>query len=355
MSLSFYALVAVECGVDTLERLRQSVSIDGVIGLAPSAVSDVNAVSGYVDIRDYARQHDLPCYLANSYQLNHESDKQMLAKLDIDVLAVLGWQRLVPNWLIEHCRVGVLGGHGSADGITRGRGRSPQNWALLLNRPTFEVSLFRIDPGVDSGPILATRSFTYDVCDDIAVSYHKVSWLMADMIAELMSDGNLERFVGHPQSEADARYMPQRRPEDGQIDWNRPAPDLCHFVRALTRPYPGAWCSIEGGSRLVVWRAVPFSVPIDVAHEQPGKVLARHADDSLVIRCGGADSSTLLLVQDWEIDGEFARYQIGQGTQLSTVDFTKQMAQIVDRHTQRYPECQITSDVLQAASLCSTS
>ena len=349
MPLRVYALVTVQAGLDTLERVRQKMPVDGVIGLNPSSVTDRDAVSGYVNVADYACVHGIPYYLAESYDLNRDSDREMIAELEIDVLAVLGWQRLVPDWLIEHCRVAVLGGHGSADGITHGRGRSPQNWALLLDRDFFEVSLFRIDSGIDSGPVLASREFSYTVWDDIAASYHKVSWLMADMLVEVLQGGKIERIAGQPQSDTDARYMPQRRPEDGEIDWSRSTRDLFNFIRALSRPYPGAWSSVEGGGRLVVWRAIPFEVPVDATDDNFGMVLARHADDSLVVRCRGTgEGCGLLLIQDWEVQGGIDRSTVVQVTQLVSAQFAEQMSRIITRHKQRYPNLTLSESVLMS-------
>ena len=99
---------------------------------------------------------------------------------------VCGWQRLVPDWLIQQARLGVLGGHGSPDGIAGGRGRSPQNWALLLGCSQFVYALFLITEGVDNGPIISQRTFCYRPYDDIQVSYYRASLAMADMLCEVL-------------------------------------------------------------------------------------------------------------------------------------------------------------------------
>ena len=115
------------------------------------------------------------------------ADKKKLISKEIDILVVAGWQRLIPDWLIDHVEIAVLGGHGSAEGITAGRGRSPQNWALIMGKEHFTISLFRIDSGVDTGPVLLERTFNYSDFDDIQTSYFKTSWLMSDMLVELLS------------------------------------------------------------------------------------------------------------------------------------------------------------------------
>ena len=69
----------------------------------------------------------------------------------------------------------TLGVHGSCDGILKGRGRSPQNWALLMGKTSFDLSIFKISKGVDSGAILATKKVYLDDKDSIFDSYLKCS------------------------------------------------------------------------------------------------------------------------------------------------------------------------------------
>ena len=115
-----------------------------------------------------------------------KDDKNKLLNTNIDILIVAGWQRLIPEWLIQHCKICVIGSHGSPLGITKGRGRSPQNWALIMGMESFEISIFQIDKGIDSGRIFNTKSFKYSAFDDIKTSYYKVCMLISQMLIELI-------------------------------------------------------------------------------------------------------------------------------------------------------------------------
>jgi methionyl-tRNA formyltransferase len=57
-----------------------------------------------------------------------------------------------------------------------------------------------------------------------------------------------------PQDESQATYFGRRRPEDGRIDWFAPAAQTVNLVRAVTRPFPGAF-TLTARGRLYVWRA----------------------------------------------------------------------------------------------------
>ena len=169
--------------VDSL--LENGIEVNGVIGLSDREKSD--SISGFNFLESYCKQRGLNFIEVSSYTLNDEKDKDVIENLDIDCLIVIGWQRLIPSWLIAHTKKLVIGFHGSPLGITKGRGRSPQNWSLILGCEEFYISIFQIDEGTDSGPVISTRKFVYTQYDDIKTSYYKVGLLTAEMITEFFT------------------------------------------------------------------------------------------------------------------------------------------------------------------------
>ena len=230
------------------------------------------------------------------------------------------------------CAIGV---HGSAAGITAGRGRSPQNWALIMGKTVFEVSLFFIDPDVDSGDILNTRSFPLTDHDDIRTSYFKMSRCTADMVVESWHGGDIAAGRAAPQS-GKACYLPQRRPEDGAIDWHRSSRQIHDFVRALTWPYPGAFSRLEEAT-VTVWRGRPFETGGDEGG-RPGEVLAAGRDGALLLATGDG----AYLADEWSVE---APCSIETGVVLDSVSFAEQMAGIVDRHRAKHPDLPLAEDI----------
>jgi methionyl-tRNA formyltransferase len=92
-------------------------------------------------------------------------------------------------------------------------------------------------------------------------------------------DGIAHRTV---QNDDNATYLSLRRPEDGEIDWTKPARELHDFVRAQTRPYPGAFTFLPDGRLLRVWSATVFPRPY---HGIPGLVGPAEGD-GVVVTCG---------------------------------------------------------------------
>lgn len=75
-----------------------------------------------------------------------------------------------------------------------------------------------------------------------------------DELLPLMKE---ERAPRRPQEINRGSYFGGRRPEDGRIDWKWPAGRIYNLIRAVTAPWPGAFCTLPDGSRLMIWWAKP--------------------------------------------------------------------------------------------------
>ncbi len=334
--MNIYILNTLQAGIDTIELIYRDISIAGVIGLSDRNESD--NISGFVYQKDFCEKRGLHFIEVESYTLKRNTEKAKLLDLEIDVLIVSGWQRLIPKWLIEHCRIGALGGHGSHLGITQGRGRSPQNWALLLGHHRFSISIFNITVGVDSGNLVASRWFEYSKHDDIASSQRKVCFLIADMLIEILSDPNFAERKFEKQDESQARYLPQRTAEDGCIDWNRTSADIYNFIRALSKPFPGAETSI-GNTRIKIWKSIPFELDIQRT-ETPGTITHVFQDQVLVIETKDA----WLCVTEWEYVDEH-HFAIRNKMICTSVSFQEQMKNIMVRHQEKYPDRPLATEL----------
>jgi methionyl-tRNA formyltransferase len=327
-------LCTVSTGLDAIAEVRRrGYPIAHLVGLKPHDV-EPDSISGYVDIAGFARSINVPFCYVDTYSLKADKDRDLLKALDFDLVWVAGWQRLIPGWLIQQSRLGVLGGHGSPDGIAGGRGRSPQNWALLLGCSQFDLALFRITEGVDEGPIIAQRTFFYRPEDDIQVSYYRAALAMADMVCEVLSHPiRLEK--GEHQS-TQAFYYPQRKPEDGIADWYQPANVIARHCRALTSPYPGL--RTKGGDVCItITRCQPFDDQID---GPPGEVShCFHSGDFLVNTLDGR-----LLVRGWSSDDP--AWHPCPKLKFESVPLHQQLHTIIARHTSKHPEQTLAPRIL---------
>ena len=251
-------------------------------------------VSGYCDLRPLAERHGIPVYVPRRYGLDAPEDVAFFRAHRFDLLIQGGWQRLFPAHVLQSLRLGAIGVHGSADFLPKGRGRSPLNWALINGDTRFILQLFLIQAGVDDGPVFDWEMFDITPFDDIRTLYYKNVILTDRMIRRSIPRLLDGRAILRPQAGEPTHY-PKREPKDGAIDWQSMAVGEIHdLVRALTRPYPGAFGLIDGRSHRI-WRAQVFDTRITYPDRDYGAVVERF-DGRLVLNCRGG----LLLVQECE-------------------------------------------------------
>lgn len=332
-----------EGGLDILRLVAPIVPISALIGLGPQAGKDV---SGYYNMAAAAAELGMSYIGCQSYNLKSPADIRQIKALEIDVLVVMGWQRLVPEWLISQCRVGAIGSHGSADGISRGRGRSPQNWAILLGADSFEISIFFLDLGVDSGDIIDTRTFVIEETDDIRSCYVKTGMLVADMLSTWYQKGGA-RAGTIAQSESDPRYLPRRMPEDGIVDWALPPAIVARHIRALTHPYPGIFARHDK-AKVLLWRARPLDLGKEALKVVPGEILMVTEREGFVVGCGGG----LLLVDSYSIEGRCEKLR--RGDRLEGQPYARTLQTVVDRHKTKTPDFPLSDRILDALAQAQT-
>lgn len=331
-------------GLDALSLLVDKISLTGVIGLD---TENTSKISNYRETRTWAEQHNILYIPVDDYSFKNEEDVRHVQYLEIDILIVTGWQRLIPKWLIEQCKIGVIGAHGSPWGITKGRGRSPQNWTILMGEKTFSLSAFLIQPGADDGPILATKEYQLFDTDDIVSSYVKSSWLYSQMIIEVIPE-LLNGWRGDKQA-GEPEYLPQRAFEDGRIDWKWNSVDLDRQIRALTKPYPGAW-TIANEKIIYIWKAQPIEF-LPGFDAEPGEIIAVYPEiPSFLVKTGDG----AILVREWEIvDVDTVKTHINS---LNDIKIKKQinngfsgyeqLKNIFGRHVQKYPDKKISEHLV---------
>lgn len=245
--------------------------------------------NAFEDIEAFCRQREVPLTVA----ANPREAESVIATLQPDLCIVSGWYWLIGRGLIDTVPLGWAGLHFSL--LPRYRGFSPLVWALLRGERQVGVSLFQIAPGLDEGDLWAQRTVAVEppayvgevlsACEDAGLE------LLRDSLPGMI-DGSLRPA---PQPAGPASYCARRTPEDGRIDFTRPAEDVVRFIRALSRPYPGAF-TFHGGAKLTVWRARPD----DRDHlGAPGQVV-RFDEGGVYVACGDGKPAVL---EEVECDG----------------------------------------------------
>jgi methionyl-tRNA formyltransferase len=109
----------------------------------------------------------------------------------------------------------------------------------------------------DAGDIVGQKAVEIEFEDTTRTLYDKLCGVAKEMLAEvlpLIREGRAPRI---PQDVTKGSYYGGRRPEDGRIDWNRPAVRIYNLIRAVTDPYPGAFGFLPGAGKILIWWAFP--------------------------------------------------------------------------------------------------
>jgi len=206
--------------------------------------------SGYEDPDPLCNTYGVP--LVKTADANGPGVVTLIRHLKPDLVYVIGWSRVIGPELLEIPRLGCVGIHPTL--LPEGRGRAPIPWTILKDLDWTGATMFHLDEQVDHGDIVAQVSFPVAPRETALSLYRKHLAAHVELVTRqtpLLLAGTAKRI---PQDESEATYWPKRTPEDGEIDWTWPLGKIDRTVRALTRPYPGAWFDTPQG-QYAIWHA----------------------------------------------------------------------------------------------------
>ena len=281
------------------QSLRSTIAIDSIVTIDPDT-ADRNQVADYDDLGDLGST--VQVHVARTYALSTPEDLAMFTRAPYDIALVAGWQRLIPDAVLQTLRVGAFGMHGSSENLPKGRGRSPLNWGLIEGRQWFFTNLFRYAPGIDDGPVVDPACFSINHSDTAETLHFKNLLAMVQLVKKNVAGLVDGTTALQPQPGAEPTYYPKRTPDDSIVDWSLGVFELDRHIRAVAPPFNGAFSFIgDGLVRLI--RASIFYTDVE-SHpfqcSQPGEICGVFPNGKFVVRVNGG----ALLVHEFEdLDG----------------------------------------------------
>ena len=237
-------------------------------------------------VAELAALHDIPVITPDDPNTPEVIEQVRAAQPDF--LFSFYYRNMLKKALLEIPSRGAYNMHGSL--LPKYRGRVPVNWAIIKGERETGATLHVMNEKPDNGAIVDQQAvpilpddMAKDVFDKVTVAAEIALW---SVLPQLMR-GQLPR---RPNPLAQGSYFGGRKPEDGRLDWTRPAAELYNLIRAVAPPYPGAFFE-SGGRRLVVARArlarpeiaalLPESCGLGL-HAAAGKLLARAGDGGVI-------------------------------------------------------------------------
>lgn len=250
-------IVCVGANAESEEALRGLLRANASIVAVVTTPASGDQPCDYADLRTVCQPATIP--VIETANINSSATVAEIAAFRPDYIYTLGWSRLFRQRLLEVPSQYCVGSHPAE--LPMGRGRAPLPWTILQDLRRSAVSLFKMTPGVDDGPLLLQRSFGVPEGVNAESLYHLVS----ENLSAAFVDLHAMHASGEPIDEVPQRGLPnsyraKRVPADGLLDFSRPAHELERLVRAVGAPYPGAY-SYLNGEKVVVWRASIENIP----------------------------------------------------------------------------------------------
>jgi methionyl-tRNA formyltransferase len=240
---------------------------------------------------------------------NNEAFRAQLAAIHPDAIIVVGYGRIIPQWMIDLPPLGNLNLHASL--LPKYRGAAPIQWAIASGETITGVTTMRIDAGLDTGDILLQSSLPIEANDTAETLAPKLAAIGADLMLETLRGLEAGAIQPQPQEHSKATLAPILKKEDGQIDFHRTAQEICNRLRGF-QPWPGAYTSFRG-KNLHIWDATaqsrslpPGEILIEKVFQSDNRQLtignqqsqiSNQKSDLLLVGCSGGTAFAPLEVQ----------------------------------------------------------
>src|SRR5664279_3915494 len=250
--------------VPTLEKLVAAGFRVKLVATQPDRPSGRGMQLAASPVKQTALALDLPITQPEKIK-NNDEFREQLEGIAPEAIIVVGYGRIIPQWMIDLPKLGNINLHASL--LPKYRGAAPIQWAIAMGESVTGVTTMRINAGLDTGDILMQREVPIAPEDTAETLGSNLAAIGADLMVETLRglDGGEIRPV--PQDHSKATLAPILKKEDGRMDFARSANDLFNRLRGF-QPWPGAF-TIFNGKTLQVHRAQPLQQTVTLT---PGEV-----------------------------------------------------------------------------------
>lgn len=190
------------------------------------------------EVKKYAVSHNIP--VLQPVKMKDPDFVEQLRSYEADLQVVVAF-RMLPEVVWSMPRFGTFNVHAAL--LPQYRGAAPINWAVINGETQTGVTTFFIDKDIDTGRIIAQKTFDIPDEADVEYVYDGLMHLGADLCMEtvdmvIAGNGHVDSIV-QPEPET-LKPAPKIFKDTCHINWNQNAKQVYDFIRGLS-PYPGSW------------------------------------------------------------------------------------------------------------------
>lgn len=284
--------------VEMIEYIQNTIcSVDLIITINQSVLTK-NHISGFSELQSVGNAYNITLFESSSYALTDTVCQEFFAGNSFDIGISMGWQRLIPEYILNRFSFGIFGFHGSCGYLPYGRGRSPLNWSVIQGDTRFILNLFQYDAKADSPNVFSNAIFEINAFDTIRTLQYKYVLCAHILIKKLLDSYHSGNIAINKNTKDFDTWYGKRSPEDGKINFKQKTRDIYNLIRGVTKPFPGAFAYINE-QKITIWKAYPFDSIMDFSDYCPGEIITVF-DGNLLVRT--VDGS--LIINNYEYHGK---------------------------------------------------
>ena len=229
-----------------------------------------------------AQEAGIPVYQPE--KLKNGELKEVLEMLSPDLIAVVAYGKILPDYVLDYPKYGCINMHGSL--LPKYRGAAPIQWAVINGDRITGVTTMKMDKGVDTGDMLLKKEIEIGKYETSEQLFERMAQLGADVLSETIS--HIKEITPVPQDNNAATHAPMITKEMAQIDWNKSAEEISKLICGMNS-WPIAY-TLYNGQTMKIYSAV---VSDEVYTGENGEI--KESEGKLVVKCatGGIEIKEL--------------------------------------------------------------
>lgn len=275
-----------ELGAKTLEHLiNNNINVVGV-------VVSKNDNDWYRGVDEIAYKFNLNLY--EEKNINDQNFLNKIKSLNLDLIVCVNFDQILKKDIINLPTIGCINTHASL--LPKYRGRAPLNWAMINGEKYSGVTVHFIDEGIDTGDIILQEKIKIDEDDYICDLLNKVKNIYPKIVLNAIRALESSNLNLIKPDLSKGFYVNKRTQDDGEIDFSKPSKDILNFIKAISKPYPGAFL-YNNNKKIIIWRAhLDYNISPQYESLDVGTVVFNNSN--LLIKLKDA----MLIVTDYEFE-----------------------------------------------------
>jgi len=251
-----YSVIIFGCRHNTQELLnslsKNKFIIKKIISISPFTAKK-NKVSGYFNLKRN-KKFKSKIIFSKKYNLDDKKILKFFQKKNYYLGISIGWQRIIPQKVLDSFRFGILGMHCSYLDLPNGKGRSPVIWSMIKGFAYLKIHIFKYISKFDEGPLVYKKKIRILQFENI----FDVQKKLALIFSNFLNNQNFHKIKKKSKKRSKNIIFKKRNDNSGEIILKKHScKSFCNFVNAQSHPYPGAFFLINN-LKYKIYQALPF-------------------------------------------------------------------------------------------------